>query len=400
MAAGRSRAAPGRGGPVDVLGVAGPLALLVLVAAALAAWPTLRGAVGIGRFPPPFADLAQVTATAACPAPDAGTIGSSACDPYGRPYNYPAVWRAVLHPLGVGPAATPVLGAVLVAVALAALGAVLTRLPPRGRARWGVAATVLSPPLWLLLVRGNTDLLVLALVAVTVLLAEVDAAPAVLVAVAAVAKITGLGAVAGRLRDRRQLGLAAVGGVVALATVAADLGALRAATPSRVTSSFGAGVLPAALRSGVDADVSAADQLLGVAVVLAGAGVLLALAPVRARLSSLADALDAHPTARAATGSGAGLLLVAFLATTSYDYRLAPLVLLVAGLGAVGDAPGAGGARRWLLALTVATCWASYPLRDVQPVGDVLAAVLAAGAAALTAVLVRRALARPGRSRR
>ena len=133
-----------------------PALVLAVVATPLLVGPvaaTARGALGLGRQPPPFGALAQITATAGCGAPDAGRIGATACDPYGRPYNYPPVWQLLARGLGLGPGATVPLALALVVLALGALTVLVARADLRGRDLAVVTAVVASPPLWLLVVR-------------------------------------------------------------------------------------------------------------------------------------------------------------------------------------------------------------------------------------------------------
>ena len=345
--------------------------------------------VGV-RDLPAFLDLGQVTYNADCADPSAGSVGATVCDPAGRPYNYPPVWTEAFRLLGVGAADTLWFGSLLVLAGLAALSAFYGHFlgrPTAGRVAVMTALTA-SPPMFLMVARGNTDLFVLvALVAAALLISSGRAWWAVpFIAVAAGLKLFPSGAVLalGRLRHF----LVATGcSLLALGLFALPYWKeIRAGTPSVNVTTFGAGVLPAYGRTGDFGPVYNRDQLVGV---LAFAGVFLVLlaAPVlRRAAAALADGLRRNDAATTAVLIGAGPALVTYLLTSSFDYRTFSLLFVAAGCLTVRSA----GARFMVGSILVAF-WISGRRTEIQLLGDALHAVaMPFLALVVTALLVAR----------
>jgi hypothetical protein len=143
----------------------------------IGSWAWLSGS----DYQPDFSDLKQITATAGCASTDPSwSLASETCDPNGRAYNYPSIWARGFSALGLDLADTEWLGFSLFLILLVTV--VLMGVLVRGA--WGptlpiqqrfFAATIwilscVSAPYWLAIDRGNTDLLILAIVTLSCLL--------------------------------------------------------------------------------------------------------------------------------------------------------------------------------------------------------------------------------------
>lgn len=366
------------------------LAVIVSVAGIADLWLLLR----VHHFPG-FPDLAQITYSADCTQPDAGAVGSVDCDPFGRPYNYPPAWAATFRALGIGRDATIVLGVALAAVALAALAAVLLRVRPglTGRKIALLCAAVASPPMFLMIERGNSDEIILVLLAAAALAANHRwrVVSVLALVLASGLKLYPVGAFAWAVRSPRTLAIGLAGAAAAIGLLALPwLSAIRAATPSGTVTSFGAGVLPAVVRHGGDGEVILSDQAIGVGVTLVAVAVLLAVPATRRRVVAAAAPLRPDNLSRTLVLMGGGTFVTAYLFTTSFDYRLYPLIFVA--IGALTCPAASAADARWLWTLgwaCVAVMWLSFTLPVViQPAGSLLAAGLAVGVTALMAVML------------
>jgi hypothetical protein len=114
-----------------------------------------------------FGDLRQVTTTADCVRAGGWTMNSPPCDPWDRPYNYPPIWAQSFALFGVGASDTDEVGLVfgfaliLVFVWLLILA---VRKDCSMQSLFIAVATIASPPVALMLERGNTDGLIVMLV--------------------------------------------------------------------------------------------------------------------------------------------------------------------------------------------------------------------------------------------
>lgn len=411
--AGRSRSDPVRPSRRDprVLLWGVPTAVLTVVAGILGTTGDWQR-VGVSPSVPAYLDLAQITYSAGCTLPGAGQVGDTTCDPVGRPYNYPPIWAAAARLLGVDAHDTVWLGGLLAAVGLAALALFQVRFagrPTAGRIAVLTAVTC-SPPMLLLIARGNIDLVMLALLVAGagLVVSGRNSWAAAVIACAAGLKLFPVG---GLLSLRRRP--AVIGGLLsAVAILVLDgrwLGAIRAATPSAVTDSFGVGVLPSVARhvdssSVASLDLGSIPSRLPVLPVLpvdqaAGltlfatlyAGLLLTRTGRRAVGAATASLRRDHVSTTAFL-VGAGPFLVSYLLTNSFDYRLAPLLFV-----AVACLRTDVRALHGLTAGLVVVFWAEVTATPAQLVGDVaLCAVAPCIAAVATLLVLERWGLRPG----
>jgi hypothetical protein len=330
-------------------------------------------------------------------------------------YPLPSVWVGAT--LGLTPDHVAVVGDVL-AIAWAMAATALIWFAVRvGSAFWGllVAIILCSPPTWLLLQRGNLDIIVWILVMMALLLAwnQRKVSASLVTACAVLLKIFPLGMTLSVLPElwsnwRRALVLGAAPIISGLAVVAGGryVSDLR---PSPVGDAFAAfhsvylgrvGLLIAQGESVEPTSITvqvlptALDYILG-AVVFLSASILIWLLIVRR--SRLVVAPQAAPWFLSALG----LILFSYLTGANFDYRLTFLAFVVVGI-AVTAGGATGKQQRWLLALGSgfsAATWLSVsnPL-PVQILGDGLLWVfLAIGTAiAAQAIVQAKAVREPG----
>ena len=118
---------------------------------------------------PNFADLRSIITNAFCYAEDPNwTYESQPCDPWGRKFNYPTIWLKVLNNTGlINENFTNSIGFVFFILLLGSLAYWNMRIIKRNYFLWQVITLSLiyiSPPILLLVERGNTDILIFSTV--------------------------------------------------------------------------------------------------------------------------------------------------------------------------------------------------------------------------------------------
>jgi hypothetical protein len=320
----------------------GILLLGAWVATQLGSWAWLSGS----DYVPDYSDLRQITSTADCIASnESWSLLSPTCDPNGRAYNYPSIWARAFAVIGVGQSDTGPVGVALI-VLLATTVGLLSLVVLRGQQStsrflvWVGAAV--SPPLWLAMDRGNSDIIVLGVVSCAALLAlaRIPILPGLTVATAGLLKVFafGSGAMLLGMRRHRLWTLVAFGAgtAIALWLLRPELALISARTPRSDWMSFGVSVIPIRLQHvlpGLEGN-GRAIGLAAVAVFLLGLCVVLmaiALRPVRTAWLSTARGIAQGEAASVFFLAGSGAVLVAYLVGTSYDYRLMFCLLAIAG---------------------------------------------------------------------
>jgi hypothetical protein len=224
-----------------------------------------------------------------------------------------------------------------------------------------------------MLARANTDLVMMtALVGVAMLTRSRRAyLAAPVIGLSAGLKLYPAGALIA-LRGWHRLLACGFSGVAVLGLTGPYLSKIRESTPSGTYTTFGAGVMPAAIRHGWPGTVlvSLHDQAVGLAVIVALTLVTLIVRRTRTKIQGVATSLRTNEAARTAFLVGAGTFLTTYMFTTSFDYRLFSLAFIAVGCLLVQDD---GRPQRVLLWLVLAGLWLSYPMKSgYQLVGDAL----------------------------
>ena len=116
---------------------------------------------------PRFADLRMITATADCIQNGEWTIYSTTCDVFGRPYNYPIIWARIFATVGLTEKYTDIVGVGLAIFITAVFVSLVAMVAIRNCSFFQLSVscmTVISPPVFLLIERGNTDSLIIGLI--------------------------------------------------------------------------------------------------------------------------------------------------------------------------------------------------------------------------------------------
>jgi hypothetical protein len=121
----------------------------------------------IPEMNPRFADLRLITSTADCVRKGGWEFFSKSCDIWGREYNYPTIWARTFGFFGLGEKYTVVIG-LLIGLILISTFATLAGYVALHSRSWlhliFVCASMVSPPVALLLERGNADMFVVILI--------------------------------------------------------------------------------------------------------------------------------------------------------------------------------------------------------------------------------------------
>jgi hypothetical protein len=127
-------------------------------------------AFGVPAMYPPFADMRVLTSGIDCTRAGYDVLVENPCDPWQRPTNYPRLWIILLEPLGLSQSHTMILGVI------AALLFYFFVFKQMGRINYYEAffysLILCSPPVMLLVERGNTDAIIFLLLSVVLILCE------------------------------------------------------------------------------------------------------------------------------------------------------------------------------------------------------------------------------------
>ena len=216
-------------------------ALAAILHAILTGATGLWTALQIWPMQPIFADLRTVPLPSELSGADALALVrlESPADPWGRVFNYPEVWSWLMVPFAACPDRNLCLGLLLLALLTAAY--VAASLTLRDRVMLGLLPVFfLSPPVFLLIERGNNDSVVFLLLLVAVGIGSAFAR-GLLTGVAGGLKVFPVAALIAQPRYFRSLPwLAGVAlSLPLLLWALSDLQAIRSATPVGATRAFG-----------------------------------------------------------------------------------------------------------------------------------------------------------------
>lgn len=129
----------------------------------------LKGFLGIDFIPwhmsEAFADLITITNTADCNCVFNNPYLNGACDPWGRLYNYPRIWLSVFSFLKLGKSSTIYIG--FLYVIFFTFCASKLNFNQSNKNLLFIFMLLISPPILLLLERGNNDVLVFSTIILT-----------------------------------------------------------------------------------------------------------------------------------------------------------------------------------------------------------------------------------------
>ena len=318
-----------------------PVALLfaAVLASVTGKWKFFVGNIDMN---PVFADLRAVTSTASCMMenPD-WTMDSPSCDPFGRPYNYPTLLPRILAFLGLGYSLSGEIGVALIFLLVGSLLLAVIIVGVRGWMPGSVvvwSAFCFSPPVLLLLERGNSDIFVIALLAVAATLISLEKrglwfwAAGILVFATQV-KLFPVGGFLGLLGPGNRQKILTILAILFSATLVlvnfTEWFLVVERTPSPTLDGFGAAVLPHFLSASLGFEFGGlALRAIGFALTLATVLAIL-LMTKRSRstrtglfVSQIVNGLASDRRARALFISGAGPLVFVYLVGSSWDYRL------------------------------------------------------------------------------
>ena len=122
--------------------------------------------LGVPIFDPSFADLRLITTASDCFLTSEWSMISPSCDPWGREFNYPSLWVKLFAALNISEANTVFVGVVEILLLSSVFAYWIWRIPAfhKGKSAWiyyfFVLSFVISPPILLLMERGNVDTLI------------------------------------------------------------------------------------------------------------------------------------------------------------------------------------------------------------------------------------------------
>ncbi len=125
--------------------------------------------LGVPTMQPSFADLRLITSASECFQTEGWTMNSASCDPWGRPFNYPSLWVKIFAVLGVTQVNTNFIGSIEIVILSLSFFYWICRFRYSAMTKEGssfpwlfILCFLLSPPILLLMERGNIDSLLFA----------------------------------------------------------------------------------------------------------------------------------------------------------------------------------------------------------------------------------------------
>ena len=350
-------------------------------------------AIGKASMSPVFADLRVITSQVDCIIADPGwAVGSTECDPFGRAYNYPSQLPRMMAFLGIGYASTGIIGMGLACLfALSwALVVKMTAVSPFRVAHLSIAVTCLiSPPVLLLIERGNSDALIFSLLTLIGFLISKERflVSGVLIGLATALKLYPFGAIFGLLmsRSKRRITLAVTFILFALFLVLINYREwilVASSTPRPgLEGAFGSSLLLEPLFREILVNYELVARIVG-PIVLILATSLVVFVSIRhpknclsLLISSTVYALNRDLRSRGFFAIGMGAILCGYGIAANYDYRMSLLILPILALsGTFQEARDPG----FVLALLmVGMLYLTYPIPyGFQVLGDVIGFVL------------------------
>jgi hypothetical protein len=346
-------------------------------------WAWLSGSAWL----PEFNDLRQLTFTAECAGADpTWTINSQTCDPNDRAYNYPSLWISILKGFGVTSAHTAIVGWILIGLMVITIALLTFHLRSRILSISQVAVlslAAISPPVWLAMDRGNSDVVIFFLVVAAIGLGSTkfrDVSVALLM-IATALKIYAFGAGLWFLSlGRRGMVFALVLAIFVLSYalyMREELSVISQRTPRPNHMAFGVTVLPSWFLEHFKDGQFATGRIIGlvslvlfVLITTAMALVVFRFKRVHDSLGRLGRGLASDPRLSSLFLTGTGVISVAYLVGSSYDYRL---IFLVPVLFSFALLEKSVGKPRWvLLAGTLAVLLLSGPWLVLGRISDFL----------------------------
>jgi hypothetical protein len=318
-------------------------------------WPNL----GVPAAPTLFFDTRVVTAGLECRRLGWDPLTNNPCDPMARPLNYPRIWL-LLRWLGLNQSHTDLLGVIFVAAFLFALALLVGRLT-LGEGVVGAVA-LCSPAVMFGIERGNTDLVVFALLAWAIIVwrragAHSPTMSPLITLFAAILKIFPLFALPAYVVIRRRhaavAALIGIGVFVLYAFVFRhDFSANFRTTPQSQYYMFGARILPSTVYHYLVAGHWAASPIVKQLIAVIPIVVALPILWLAGRRRLPDSDLAASEWRRLSFFMGALLFLGPFALGNSWDYRLVFTLLMLPQLFAWARDPAAD-PRGWLAAMTI-----------------------------------------------
>lgn len=339
------------------------------------AWATLH----VATLSPSFADLRTITHSLDAVRHGLNPYVDVTFDPWQRVYNYPSLWLS-LAKLGIGSQHTNLIGAVMVLMLVTSLTllfdcrSLITRTT--------TVALVVSPPMLLLVERGNCDMLVFSMLTLGFIATKKwrpkvqIAGRTLLVILLTAMKIYPVVGVVALLRNWRSLPLVVAGAILALVAlvVSSGLENLRhvfANTPQIFAGSYGATPLFQALSNNFGQNIVELRYVASlVSIVVVGLISALAFAH-RGKESHWIPNYELDRTVDQVALVCLSIFLLSFMLGSNFDYRLVFLVGTVPPMLRAYDMSG----RRMflLLPLTIVLfLWISRVTNQVVGFDEVL----------------------------
>ncbi|MEM8640553.1 MAG: hypothetical protein AAGG51_17310 [Cyanobacteria bacterium P01_G01_bin.54] len=305
---------------------------------------------------PHFADLRIITHGAESAAQGYDPLLNNPADPWGRPLNYPRIWQ-LFYALGLNSSHT--VGLALGFIASFLMGIILILPNASNRTLWLVTLALISPATLLGIERGNNDLPVFFVVAVTVCFAQTSSVLADIgILLGTVLKVFPIFGASLLLRMKKQQfvqhGLVILS-VTCIYVVAngSDLKLISQATPRGTQLSYGMNVVWMGIDQMISHAFAPIARLTCVALVLLALGIIYLACTQPFNSDVTPDEVINLDAFRA----GSSIYMGTFLLGNNWDYRLIFLIFVIPQLSTWMTSSSQR--TRWLSRITLLTMFIS-----------------------------------------
>ena len=297
--------------------------------------------IGVPIMQPSYADLRLITSASECAQDAVWSLASVSCDPWNRAFNYPSLWITIFSSLGIAESHTALIGLLQIVLLIACLAYwgwfAITLTNSRKRKILVLVLTIFfmsSPPITLLMERGNVDILIFSGITMACVLLRRrmnSSATSLLILLGALKLYPMAGLLAINLKEEKLTKKLTIGVFLFLTiwTLSSELGIIAERSQTAWNQvSYGISMIPLGIYQKLNLSDSKTIALLSGWILFALSCVIL-FRLLRVHLLTNIFVLNQNKDVTQLWGIFLPILLLSYLLGTSFDYRLVLLFPIV-----------------------------------------------------------------------